>query len=114
MQIKSWQIALIGSLSIVIYTAFRVFSNTNIVYTTSYAVLVLIPSIIVIVPVLLLRSDKTKSIGAVIALIIGIYTLGDLLKNYNINQDMITGKIVGLWLSVFLLAASIHYFWKKV
>ncbi len=109
MQIKSWQIPLVGIIAQAIISMLwlrgeiwsAVEIGSGIIFVGVYFLILLAFGIIVS---LLLYFEKTRKAGAIISIILGGLGI--------VPFNLLTFAIGGI-LKIFLLFAGIHYFWKK-
>lgn len=110
MQIKSWQIPILGIiaqaivsmvwLKVEIWNAVEM--GSGIIFVGLYILILLVFGIIAS---LLLYFEKTRKAGAIISIILGVLDI--------MPFNLLTFAIGGI-LKIFLLIAGIYYFWKKV
>lgn len=116
MQIKSWQIALVG----VIPFGLAILLFINELFDFIY---ILISGIIIL---FLLYFEKTRKIGAILSLAFGLFGIIFIDNTGSEFQYLLSERIINFsetsliffatesLLILSLLIAGIHYFWKKV
>lgn len=121
MQIKSWQIALVGlipNVLILLYT-FLDFYRANFSLTQKMFNVFLIISIIgiIIIPAILLKSRylTLQKIGAIISILFGlVFLFGSGTISFFGDMFFPLGILILFFPGICFLFAGIHYFWKKV
>ncbi len=121
MQIKSWQIAILSIPLAIIFEIYR-YSQTTIALSLLHAKpstefflsSLLIVLIILSIPIVLLYIEKTKKIGAVLAIITGIFIIvSDIIipiQEFNNYFNII--KLIPVY-ALVLVFAGIYYFKKE-
>ncbi len=125
MQIKSWQIVLAGVImqgivSFLIINKILENAEENF-FKDAVALYFAVILVIGLIISLLLYLVKTRKIGAIISIILSILAIifigAESFNLYMIDNDkLMLAFTIGTWsiFGIFLLFASIHYFWKKV
>lgn len=121
MQIKSWQIALAGSIPNILILLYIVlnffnanFSLTQRIYSLFFVIGIIL---VIIIPVLCFRSRYlvAQKIGAIISIFFGLLFLS---TNgiFNPFNDIFSpfGILIIYFPGICYLVAGIYYFWKKV
>ena len=112
MQIKSWQIA---ALAVIPYGFILLL---NLYPFNSSAVLgILSLSLLAVLPLLLLKYNFNKKLGAALAIFFGIGSIlvygAAMMSDFSDNVGRLI-VIMSFYFSFSLIIAGIYYFWKKI
>ncbi len=126
MQIKSWQIALLGSipfLSMIILNLLFIVTNGYDRNTSSNLILMFILFIIILIPILFLKNKSLRmnKIGALASIILGLLLITYLLNLFlhATGPDLVLGDLINFTVFIFFfsaiifLIAGIYYFKKE-
>lgn len=112
-QLKSWHIALAGTIiqAVLIREAifYLLFSKDIPPLGAILFIPLFIYSIIGIISIFPLYFIKTKKIGAIISIILGLVSISFFVKFYRPEEGFMLGTQ-----GIFLIFAGLYYFWKKV
>ena len=107
--IKSWHIALLAIVVNIVFMSWHFFGRCGLGCSSFYTQLslgcILYNTIILLVPILFLINVKTKKIGAIFCILLGVTRF----FAYE-NELFISGVIQGF----LLITAALYYFRKKV
>ncbi len=123
MQIKSWQIAVVGTIPIIIFLLIVAIAmmrgGSDPEYSLIFGFIGLFGLVIVSIPALCLKSseDNIRKFGAIISIFFGLFVLigifGMAKGNFMIRWGDFILEAVTLAPGFLLLLAGIYYFWKK-
>ncbi|MCK5321999.1 MAG: hypothetical protein KAJ47_01935 [Candidatus Aenigmarchaeota archaeon] len=107
--IKSWHIALFAVAVNIVFMSWHFFGRCGFdcasLYTKFSLGSIFISTIFLLIPTLFLRNVKTKKIGAIVSILLGVTRF----FAYE-NELFISGVIQGF----LLITAALYYLWKKV
>lgn len=126
MQIKSWQIALIGNIPAISFLSWPILQDMSAI--TVFVIFILL--IVLLFPVLLLKSknETIRRFGGVASFVYGILAAILLFKYsmfypgildislkslYALNESTVVFGIIPFFTMFGYIIASIYYFWKR-